>query len=273
MSLYRFCAVPTIGKRSARRSGAGFTLIELLVVIAIIAILAAILFPVFAQARAKARQATCTSNLKQIGLAFLMYVQDYDETMPYCVNSVGNVDANPARAYDQLVQPYVKGRFASTGVDSGIFGCPSDGLDRGIAANGLPFVKRTYSMISAGGRGVAQADMPDPIGGGRVFSPGRPTAAIPAPANTLLLGEAPAVGNNNVFTSNLSIIRLDRPVGGVNRSQDWGGVNNRPIAPIHNGGWDYLFCDGHVKWMRPESTIGTGTVGTPNGMWTIAEND
>lgn len=60
----------------------GFTLIELLVVIAIIAILAAILFPVFAQAREKARQTTCVSNLKQIGTAFMMYVQDYDETYP-----------------------------------------------------------------------------------------------------------------------------------------------------------------------------------------------
>src|ERR671916_3232132 len=60
----------------------GFTLIELLVVIAIIAILAAILFPVFAQAREKARQASCLSNVKQIGLAAMMYVQDYDETYP-----------------------------------------------------------------------------------------------------------------------------------------------------------------------------------------------
>src|SRR5438128_2166045 len=65
-----------------RDKRAGFTLIELLVVIAIIAILAAILFPVFAQAREKARQATCLSNFKQIGLGVMMYVQDWDETYP-----------------------------------------------------------------------------------------------------------------------------------------------------------------------------------------------
>ena len=63
----------------------GFTLIELLVVIAIIAILAAILFPVFAQARDKARQAACQSNLKQLGNAVSMYLQDYDETYPACL--------------------------------------------------------------------------------------------------------------------------------------------------------------------------------------------
>jgi len=66
-----------------KRSRNGFTLIELLVVIAIIAILAAILFPVFARAREKARQTSCLSNLKQLSLAILMYAEDYDETLPY----------------------------------------------------------------------------------------------------------------------------------------------------------------------------------------------
>src|SRR5205085_6331083 len=78
----------------------GFTLIELLVIIAIIAILAAILFPVFAQAREKGRQATCTSNNKQIGLAILMYASDYDETFPFA--------GNPRVTWHQLVEPYVK---------------------------------------------------------------------------------------------------------------------------------------------------------------------
>ena len=108
--------------RPGRRSSA-FTLIELLVVIAIIAILAAILFPVFAQARAKARQATCLSNQKQIGLAWTMYAQDYDETSPnpvfigrYWVKDFGGCGAYKATGvtrcddlyFQDLIQPYAK---------------------------------------------------------------------------------------------------------------------------------------------------------------------
>src|SRR5438105_4652422 len=90
------------GLTNSRKSG--FTLIELLVVIAIIAILAAILFPVFAQAREKARQTSCLSNNKQYALATLMYVQDYDETFPFEANMNGNC----VSTFYQVVQPYTK---------------------------------------------------------------------------------------------------------------------------------------------------------------------
>src|SRR5437660_1380056 len=81
LGLTLFDPLLTRKETTAMRTQRGFTLIELLVVIAIIAILAAILFPVFAQARAKARQATCLSNMKQVAMGLYMYVQDYDETL------------------------------------------------------------------------------------------------------------------------------------------------------------------------------------------------
>ncbi len=94
----------------------GFTLIELLVVIAIIAILAAILFPVFAKAREKARQTSCASNMKQIATATLMYVQDYDESFPLFG---GEVNFPGTISWATAVSPYVKNKQ--------IFRCPSDG--------------------------------------------------------------------------------------------------------------------------------------------------
>ena len=99
----------------------GFTLIELLVVIAIIAILAAILFPVFARAREKARQASCQSNLKQQGLGCIMYAQDYDEIFPRNIWTAAGVWPQPVHqfTYAHLIYPYTK--------NVQIFRCPSSG--------------------------------------------------------------------------------------------------------------------------------------------------
>ena len=113
--------------RAASTRKKGFTLIELLVVIAIIAILAAILFPVFARARENARRASCQSNLKQIGLGLLQYSQDYDEKMtPLYVGE--NTAASPVRDWVTIVQPYMK--------STQIFVCPSDNNNFPTATTG-----------------------------------------------------------------------------------------------------------------------------------------
>jgi len=118
---------------SRRRAITGFTLIELLVVIAIIAILAAILFPVFAQAREKARSISCLSNLKQIGLGAMMYVQDYDEMYPMADYFGDAPTYNDQHEWPDVVYPYIKNGDRSKNVagntvswgSGGIFHCPS----------------------------------------------------------------------------------------------------------------------------------------------------
>jgi prepilin-type N-terminal cleavage/methylation domain-containing protein/prepilin-type processing-associated H-X9-DG protein len=126
------------GRTAAPRRG--FTLIELLVVIAIIAILAAILFPVFAKAREAARQSSCLSNLKQYATASLMYVQDYDETLPHSANFAGNcIDL-----YYLAVDPYVKNKEVPK--------CPSEPQAMEIAAlfapYGVPACPNTPPFVS-----------------------------------------------------------------------------------------------------------------------------
>jgi prepilin-type N-terminal cleavage/methylation domain-containing protein len=124
-----------MGARTIRRRA--FTLIELLVVIAIIAILAAILFPVFARARSQARRTTCASNLKQIGLGFLMYAQDYDETFPVHWDALrrkqwGDIDIEVV----QILVPYIR-QGVTTAANSnvqlgtGIWLCPEDAVGGG----------------------------------------------------------------------------------------------------------------------------------------------
>ncbi len=131
-----------------KRSARGFTLIELLVVIAIIAILAAILFPVFARARENARKANCGSNVKQMGLGFMMYAQDYDEKM---VPSSNGYESTSAKWWT-LITPYTK--------NTGIFRCPS--VSTTLAASVTYNYNYNIGLYGSTGGGVALAQMVAP---------------------------------------------------------------------------------------------------------------
>lgn len=266
--------------RKKMRPRRGFTLIELLIVIAIIAILAAILFPVFARARENARRASCASNLKQLGLAMTMYAQDYDETYPLSYK------------WDGLISPYTTYKSV-WGKASALFQCPSDAVKRG---SGLSV--RSYALAAAG-----QADCSpyDAVGGCSLgfagplvadgstrMSRGRRLSEIPDSAGTLQIAELQDT-NNNLGNDNGSIISRPTTTScatGYDPRQSRCGQDmyftNHGLDrdAIHLEGWNYLFVDGHVKWLRPENTLGKGVKPytdtwpyNPKGMWTLAVGD
>ena len=172
----------------------GFTLIELLVVIAIIAILAAILFPVFAQARAKARQASCTSNIKQLSLGTMMYLQDYDETFPYWNwgNSYGNGSKTPNHFesfWTNAIYPYVK--------NGQVYACLSSN-DSATVRQTAMFGWLSNAQIPTSGIAPALLDVPlnygisEPLESGNVCgqaNSGCSVASLDTPASTLVIAD------------------------------------------------------------------------------------
>jgi prepilin-type N-terminal cleavage/methylation domain-containing protein/prepilin-type processing-associated H-X9-DG protein len=159
----------------------GFTLIELLVVIAIIAILAAILFPVFAQAWEQARKTSCLSNVKQIGLGSAMYTQDYDEQF---VVAWGD----PAGVWTDLLQPYIKNGQEAAGQSwnrsNGIWHCPSDG-------EGPSVVSYTLNAL------IVPAGAEPPLAGAGNWFHGESLASIDKPASVVMTGESNKAWNIN----------------------------------------------------------------------------
>ncbi|MBI5831508.1 MAG: DUF1559 domain-containing protein [Armatimonadetes bacterium] len=200
----------------------GFTLIELLVVIAIIAILAAILFPVFAKAREKARQSSCLSNLKQIGLALMQYSSDYDEK--YCLNENGS--GNGVRWFEEL-QPYIK--------STQIAMCPS--YFPTIAGNnfdtGLSYSLQNFYLYDRALGAIFERLNGGPSG----------IAAVEDPAGTIFCADALNWPGEFQFVN----------VGGVG----YGGWNGYPLfytgqsdyIARHLGGYNCAFLDGHAKWL------------------------
>src|SRR5258708_537306 len=221
----------------------GFTLIELLVVIAIIAILAAILFPVFAQARESARMSSCLSNLKQIGLGTMMYLQDYDERYPNCkawgrmwtdadpspdwLGEPGtiapNIDYNKMRYLHVLVDPYIKNKD--------IWFCPTigkeGGRDFGFWGDHIPLKSNGATQDPAEANGTtylwahttAACTLSNPIVWG-VTTSARNYAATPAPAVAPLVHDIPYHGGDS-------------------------GIRSKTF---HKGGINVTYADGHAKY-------------------------
>ena len=210
----------------------GFTLIELLVVIAIIAILAAILFPVFARARENARKSTCQNNLKQIGLAVMQYCQDYDEKYVSIYDDGLGYAAGGRVIWADKLQPYIKNRA--------VFVCPSNSnasdANRGGALNPTSLQGTRYQMPMT-----------------HVFPEGwtSPVAMcdFAAPAETVCILES-----SNAWWQHYCPRHLSSPMGVLTDTTTGltyinGSLNER-TWPLHSEGLNVAFCDGHVKFEK-----------------------
>ena len=231
-----------------------FTLIELLVVIAIIAILAAILFPVFARARENARRSSCMSNLKQIGLGILQYAQDYDEKMPRAWYGTDPFDNNGVNYWWQdATAPYLK--------SSQIFVCPSA---TGDAARYTPRRGRDGSGTYWGSYNMNSVYWDEGTGIIAPANNGMNLAAIESVATTIEASD----GNSSYQLAWKN--KAEQPVAptianGVKSlsKQGTNGTDNGEGALVerHLETTNVLFCDGHVKSMKGDSLMSKSTDG------------
>ena len=245
----------------------GFTLIELLVVIAIISILAAILFPVFARARESARRSSCASNLKQIGIAATMYIQDFDETYPVAnlqVPSSDGMSGYTSSYWFNVLQPYAKNRQ--------IWYCPTAGRIDTSATSGIQQYSGGYGY-NACGTGTISSNSPTrwngfgqdicltpggcsfgSFGAARCTPDGNlvKAAAVQEASQTILVTEAASNGTSYTtlyFYSGSDISYWPQLHGGPVGPFYGGTPTPNPALSTPSGGGNYLFADGHVKFM------------------------
>jgi prepilin-type N-terminal cleavage/methylation domain-containing protein/prepilin-type processing-associated H-X9-DG protein len=229
------------------KAKAAFTLIELLVVIAIIAILAAILFPVFGRARENARRSSCQSNLKQIGLGFMQYIQDYDEYYPR--HDLASITPNNRLSFNYAVQPYLK--------SFQLFVCPS----AQISATDPPDVSPTSGVPNdtsyfANGLIVAHDNSTTRL------MPSTHAGQIVAPTQVILMHEFQE-------RRRYSFVRPQiESAGSDNFFRSLGATYNN----THFEGGNLLYSDGHVKWKKQSATC-LSDFGFVNGTNTCGTND
>lgn len=221
-------------KNSRKLFRKGFTLIELLVVIAIIAILAAILFPVFARARENARRSSCLSNMKQIGLGLMMYTQDYDEKYP--LYAFKDASLTWKFSWASVIYPYVN--------STQVFICPS-AVQTGYC---YPTLMQVNSYQYAGSYGYNYAYF------GTWATSTRPTvtslAAVNSPSETIAIAESTALQVTSIVYPPSIWSNPATTCGYVS------GEFEKQLATRHFDGTNITFADGHVKWLKKSALVG-----------------
>lgn len=218
-----------------------FTLIELLVVISIISILAAILFPVFARARENARRTSCLSNLKQLGMGVMQYVQDYDEMYPstsrYTWGQFGGDNSGVTTFWFHDLQPYVK--------STQIFRCPSSPLrDDNIQVGnygGNQLVMKVYNARSPST--------------GELYPTVKMSSVVSAASTYLLMDAGGFQAYPSLCWESRETYNYMPGMGALGASQ--GTITEKYVSDFqsgrHFGGINVMFADGHAKWLKAET--------------------
>jgi len=230
-----------------------FTLIELLVVIAIISILAAILFPVFAKVREKARQISCTSNEKQLGLALIQYVQDNDERYPSGAAIAGG---GAGQGWAAQVYPYVK--------STAVFKCPDDSTSTPVTTP--PTFPISYGINDTVAlSGTSESQFSSESRTVLLFEVQDSTAAITTPWNgTIGDNTSPSGDGNHDGFAGTGRYATGVPSGALLSEVGTANGQFASLTGRHTDAAIYLMCDGHAKFIRPEA-ISAGGANTMDG--------